>query len=101
MPAARATSPSAAAMREGSPSSKAASRYAARDSGVSRCSATSQTDVSAGLILVRFFLMVDEDGFRCFDVGMLRSLVAASEEERDFSALSVEVDAVSRSVVDS
>src|SRR5215471_8886365 len=94
IPRARATSPRAAAIRLGSPSSKAAARYSLTSSGVFSCSAGSQGSVSRAISVFLCQLLGVPD------VTVLRALVAAAEQYDNVRAAVYEVDAVSGSVVD-
>src|ERR1700751_5652745 len=74
MPRARATSPRAATISAGSPSSKAASRYPLASSAVFRCSVGSQGSVSRAISpFLRQYL-------GALDVAVLRALIADAEQ---------------------
>src|SRR6516162_2895157 len=94
IPRARATSPKAAAISAGSPSSKAASRYSLTSSAVFRCSIGSQGSVSRAIPVFLSQL------FGAPDVPVLRALIATAERHDSLRPAVYLVDAVSRSMID-
>src|SRR5271156_2652672 len=87
IPRARATSPRAAAIRAGSPSSKAASRHSLKSSAVFRCSAVSQGSVSRAISVFLRQL------FSAPNIAVLRALVATAEQHDRPRVAVYEVDA--------
>src|ERR1035437_3455173 len=91
---ARATSPRAAAIKAGSPSSKAASRYSAMASGLSRYSAASHKVVLRAIRPLLCQLL-------CLGYIYLLCLLAASNEQQNQHASSLlKVDPVTRPIID-
>src|SRR5438270_8219864 len=94
IPRARVTSPRAAAISAGSPSSKAASRYSLTSSAVFRCSVGSQGSVSRAIsvFLCQFF--------GAPDVTALRAVIATAEQHDSLRPAVYQIDAVSGSIID-
>src|SRR5215831_2559240 len=93
IPRARATSPRAAAISAGSPSSKAASRHSLTSSAVFRCSVGSQGSVSRAIsVFLRQLLGAP-------DVAVLRALIATAEQHDRLRPAVYQIDAVSGSII--